>query len=252
MQWADWPFIFSQVLTQFSIGAFIILGGIMLSGKLCFGQSDRVLKTLPIIWVLLIIAMLLREGTLMFSGVNSVSSFGLETFFALSFIILTITYWFCEKHLIGSDKWRKLFLILIVTWGGLYFIDGVLTHAVQFQLVVQFIVAVLLGGSLLAHSMLVKAEHKLTALNHALPLCGVVLAIIAVAANVNGIGNLVLLAEQGAITGFVLRTVSIGTLLIAVGLWLMPLLTKSKPVAAMMFLSCAVMGISSITAGLSM
>ncbi|WP_230625549.1 hypothetical protein [Photobacterium leiognathi] len=170
----------------------------------------------------------------------------------MSFIILTITYWFCEKHLIGSDKWRKLFLILIVTWGGLYFIDGVLTHAVQIQLVVQFIVAVLLGGSLLAHSMLVKAEHKLTALNHALPLCGVVLAMIAVAANVNGIGNLVLLAEQGAITGFVLRTVSIGTLLIAVGLWLMPLLTKSKPVAAMMFLSCVVMGISSITAGLSM
>ncbi len=68
MQWADWPFIFSQVLTQFSIGAFIILGGIMLSGKLCFGQSDRVLKTLPIIWVhLLIIAMLYAQGTLYYS-----------------------------------------------------------------------------------------------------------------------------------------------------------------------------------------
>ncbi|MZG56589.1 DmsC/YnfH family molybdoenzyme membrane anchor subunit [Photobacterium lucens] len=252
MQWADWPFIISQVLTQFSIGAFTILGGIMLTGKLCFGQSDRVLKTLPIIWVLLIIAMLLREGTLMFGGVNSVSSFGLETFFALSFIILTITYWFCEKQLVGSDKWRKLFLIIIVVWGGCYFIDGVLAHAVQLQVVVQFILAVLLGGALLAHSMLVKAEHKLTALNRVLPFCGAVLALVAVIANINGIGELVQQAEQGAITGFILRAVSIGSLLIAVGLWLMPLVTKSKPVAAMMFLSTTVMSIASITAALSM
>ena len=52
MSWSDWPFITSSVFSQLAIGAFISLACVILSGKLCFGQSDRVHRTMPALWLM--------------------------------------------------------------------------------------------------------------------------------------------------------------------------------------------------------
>lgn len=252
MQWTDWPFLLSQVLSQFSIGAFIVISVIMLSGKLCFGQSDRVLKSFPLIWLLLITAMLLREGTLMLSQIHSQSSFGLETFFCLTILISTMAYWLCEKHLIGSDKWRKSFLFLVVVWSSLYFIEGVINHGISYLLAIQFIANVIIGGSLVAHCMLVKSEHKLTKLNTFLPVCGLVLGVVTILSNMQGMSLLAYQAELGDLTGFVVRISSIGLMVLALSLWFMPIITKSKPVTVMLVISSVVMSVASFFMALSM
>lgn len=36
MLWSDWPLLLSSVLAQLAIGAFLFLGGAILTGKLCF------------------------------------------------------------------------------------------------------------------------------------------------------------------------------------------------------------------------
>ncbi|WP_305846062.1 hypothetical protein [Photobacterium kishitanii] len=111
MQWNDWSILLSEVLEQFAIGAFIIIGGVMLSGKLCFGQHDRVIKQLPLISWLLIASLLIRETTLMMQASINVTNSS-AVVFVLVFVALALIYSLCENRLLGKERLEKQSLSL--------------------------------------------------------------------------------------------------------------------------------------------
>ncbi|PLC59095.1 hypothetical protein [Photobacterium carnosum] len=248
MQWNDWSILLSEVLEQFSIGAFIIIGGVMLSGKLCFGQHDRVMKILPLISWLLIASLLIREATLMAvqSSINVTNSSAVM--FVLVFIALTLIYSLCENRLIGKDGSRKLIICIMLLWSIAYVID-ILSFSANnghFGNMMTIIFSVGFGGSLLAHTMLVKAQHKIDPLNVALPLFGAFIGVIVFIVACLDLAMLIEQTQHDILLPFIWRIVSVGCLLIATGLWLMSLLTKTKPVLAMLACACTLAIIASL------
>ena len=249
MQWNNWSILLSEVLEQFANGAFIIIGGVMLSGKLCFGQHDRVMKLLPLISWLLIASLLIREATLMMvqSSINVTNSSAVV--FVLVFVALTLVYSLCENRLIGKDGSRKIIVAIMLLWSIAYVID-ILSFSAgsgHVSAVMRIIFSVGFGGSLLAHAMLVKAQHKVDPLNIALPLFGTFIGVIILIVASLDVATLIDQTHHGILLPFVWRIVSVGCLLIATGLWLMSLLTKTKPVLAMLACACTLAIIASLT-----
>ncbi|KJF88300.1 hypothetical protein CTM76_09390 [Photobacterium phosphoreum] len=249
MQWNDWSILLSEVLGQFAIGAFIIIGGVMLSGKLCFGQHDRVIKVLPLISWLLIASLLIREATLMMmqSGINVTNSSAVV--FVMVFVALTLIYSLCEDRLLGKEGARKAIVVIMLLWSIAYIIDILSFSANKGNIsnVMTIIFSVGFGGSLLAHAMLVKAQHKVDPLNLALPVFGAFIGIVVLIVASLDIATLIEQTQHGILLPFVLRVISVGCLFVATGLWLMSLLTKTKPVLAMLACACTLAIIASVT-----
>ncbi|WP_064608848.1 DmsC/YnfH family molybdoenzyme membrane anchor subunit [Photobacterium sp. J15] len=250
MAWFDWPFILSSVFAQLSIGAFLILGAVIFSGKLCFGQSDRLHRTMPVLWLLLFTSLILREVNLMLSQVHSVYSFSTEAMLVTVFFVLALLYWFAEKALLGNDKLRKLMLAVVVLSGLLYLGHGLIQRSEHWLVAAHFIATTLCGGTLLAHTALVRAEHKVEEVNKYLPALG---AVIAVVCFLTGIPQLADLAQRvemlNEVGPFVAHVFSLGLLLASVGVWLMPTLTKSKPALNVMSFAVVMSLVSSYCAG---
>jgi len=250
MAWFDWPFILSSVFAQLSIGAFLILGSVIFSGKLCFGQTDRLHKTMPVLWMLLFASLALREINLVLSQTHSVYSFSIEAMMVTIFFVLALLYWFAEKALIGSDATRKVMLSVVLMSGLVYFGHGLMQRSEQWLVAAHFIATTLCGGTLFAHTALVRAEHKVEEVNRYLPLLGAVIAVICLLTGIPQLADLASRAETyNEISPFVAHVLSLGLLLAAVGVWLMPIITKSKPVLHVMTFALALIFISSYCAG---
>lgn len=248
MQWNDWLMLLSEVLEQFAIGAFIIIGGVMLSGKLCFGQHDRVTKVLPLISWLLIASLLIREATLMMmqSSINVTNSSAVV--FVLVFVALTLVYSMCENRLLGKEGMRKTIVVIMLLWGIAYIIDilSFSANSGNIATVMTIIFSVGFGGSLLAHAMLVKAQHKVDPLNLVLPLFGSFIGLVVLIVASLDVATLIEQTQHGILSPFIWRVVSVGCLFVATGLWLMSLLTKTKPVLAMLACACTLAIIASL------
>ncbi|SMY34575.1 hypothetical protein [Photobacterium andalusiense] len=249
MQWNDWLIVLADVLAQFAIGAFIIIGGVMLSGKLCFGQHDRVMKLLPLISWLLIASLLIREATLMMLSRINVANSG-AVVFVLVFVALTLIYSLCENRLIGKESARKSIVVIMLLWSIAYIIDILSFSANHGNIgnVIIIIFSVGFGGSLLAHAMLVKAQHKVDPLNITLPVFGAFIAVVVLIVASLDVATLIEQTHHDILLPFIWRVISIGCLLIATGLWLMALLTKTKPVLSMLACACTLALIASLTA----
>ncbi|WP_299013090.1 DmsC/YnfH family molybdoenzyme membrane anchor subunit [uncultured Photobacterium sp.] len=250
MAWFDWPFILSSVFAQLSIGAFLILGTVIFSGKLCFGQSDRLHRTMPVLWLMLFASLILREVNLMLSQIHSVYSFSSEAMLVTIFFVLALLYWFAEKALLGSDKLRKVMLFVVVLSGLVYLGHGLVQRSEQWLVAAHFIATTLCGGALLAHASLVRAEHKVDEVNKYLPRLGAIIGVVCFLTGVPQLADLAARAEiHDEIGPFVAHVFSLGLLLAAVGVWLMPILTKSKPVLNVMTFALGLIFISSYCAG---
>lgn len=250
MAWFEWPFILSSVLTQMSIGAFIVLGMVLLSGKLCFGQADRLHKTMLVLWLMLFSALLLRELNLMLADTADGYRIGVEALLAITFFAVALFYWFVEKVLVGSDLFRKYCLVLAVFAGGSYLIHGLAVRSDHWLVASHFLATTLCGGTLLAHACLVRAQHKVEEVNTLLPLLGAIIAVICLLTGLPQLGELSSQIETtGAIMPFISQVISLGLLLAAVGVWLMPLVTKSKPVLGVMTFALTLSIVSSYFAG---
>ncbi|AJR05771.1 dimethylsulfoxide reductase [Photobacterium gaetbulicola] len=250
MAWFEWPFILSSVLTQMAIGAFIVLGTVLLSGKLCFGQADRLHRTMPVLWLMLFGALLLRELNMMLSDTADGYRIGTEALLAITFFAAALLYWFVEKTLVGSERFRQLCLGLAALIGVGYLVNGLVVRSEQWLVASHFMATTFCGGTLLAHACLIRAKHKVDELNTVLPRIG---ALAALACLLTGLPQLGELSSQieagGAIMPFVSQVASLGLLLAAVGVWYMPIVTKSKPVMSVMTFALVLSGISSYFAG---
>ncbi|MGF1876359.1 dimethyl sulfoxide reductase anchor subunit [Photobacterium frigidiphilum] len=249
MYWSDWPFLLSSALTQVTIGAFIVLAFVILSGKLCFGQSDRVHKTMPVFWLLLFVALTLREASLMVDQVYSVYTFGTEVLMVTVFFVLANVYWFAEKNLFGSDRFRSLLLIVALMSGLIYLTHGLIVRTNQWLVASHFIATTLCGGTLFAHTLLVRSEHKVEEVNRYLPIVGALIAVICLLTGLPQVGELAARVDSHNELGpFIAQVLSLGLLLAGVGVWLMPLLTRSKPVLGVMTFALTLMLFSSYLA----
>ena len=250
MAWFEWPFILSSVLTQMSIGAFIVLGMVLLSGKLCFGQADRLHKAMLVLWLMLFSALLLREWNLMLADVADGYRIGAEALLSITFFASALLYWFAEKALIGSGFIRKCCLVLAIVIGGSYLIHGLAVRSEHWLIASHFLATTLCGGTLLAHACLVRAQHKVEELNTVLPRLGTIIAVICLLTGFPQLGELSRQIEAtGAVMPFVSQVISLGLLLAVVGVWSMPLVTKSKPVLGVMTFALALSVVSSYFAG---
>lgn len=250
MSWSDWPFIVSSVFSQLVIGAFISLGCVILSGKLCFGQSDRVHRTMPALWLMLFISLILREGNLMLMQEHSLYSLTNEVLLAIVFFGFAICYWFVEKGVLATDGFRKILLINVMVLGIAYLVNGFVIRSTHWLVVSHFMVTTLVGGMMLAHAALVRAKHKVEAIDRILPLGGMALAIICFITGVSQLGDLEALIETHNQTGpLIAQIISLGLLVAAVGVWLMPLITRSKPVQGVMTFALLLIFVSSLFAG---
>lgn len=248
MTWGDWPLILSSVLAQLTIGALIILGMVIFSGRLCFGQSDRLHRIMPVFWLLLFGAIVLREADLMMQhqvGYN----LSREAMLIFVFFALALLYWFAEKALFASDGIRKAGLGLVMLCGIGYLVHGVWARDEHWLEVLHFTATTLCGGTLLAHAALVKAEHKVAEVDHYLPKLGAGIASVCFLAGVPQLATLAGDVEQSAGL-FVAQALSLGLLLASVGVWLMPLLTKSKPALPVMTFAVGLVVVSSAAAGI--
>lgn len=248
MAWMEWPFLLSQVIEQAIFWAFIVLGIVMLSGRLCFGQHARVVKTFPVLWLGVLIALALRESAFMLASSPPEIQGGASTVVSLLFVVLVLLYSFAEHRLIGSDKQRKGCLAIMVALCTY----GVIHNMLSQGMALYSVVSAAVGGGLLAHGLFIKAQHKLTNLDHLLPRYGLVLGVVAFILQVVAVVPLIEHVEQGNPWSFIYRTFSLGTLVIAVGLWLMPSLTKSKPVLLMVVIASMTMLISNMMAMLAL
>ena len=250
MAWYEWPFILSSVLTQLAIGAFIVQGLVLFTGKLCFGQADRLHRTMPVLWLMLFCALMLRELNLMLSNSDDGYQIGFEALLAITFFASALMYWFAEKALVGSDAFRKCCLALAVAVGAGYLFNGLMMRSEQWLVASHFLATTLCGGTLLAHACLIRAKHKVEELNSILPRVGAAIAIVCLLTGLPQLGDLASQIEAGgAIMPFVAQVVSLGLLLAGVGVWYMPILTKSKPVMSVMTFALALSVLSSYFAG---
>ena len=250
MAWFDWPFILSSVFAQLSIGALIVLGLVIFSGKLCYGQSDRLHRTMPVFWLLLFASLILRELNLMMLQVHSVYSFSTEAVMVTVLFILGLLYWFAEKSLLGTGSLRKGMLAAVLLSGLVYFGHGMVQRSGDWLVAVHFVATTLCGGTLFAHAALVRARHKVEQADRYLPLLGGVIAVLCFMSGVPQLAELATRAELHNETGpFVAHVLSLGLLLAAVGVWLMPRLTNSKPALPVMTFALGLIIVSSYCAG---
>ncbi|KLV03400.1 dimethyl sulfoxide reductase [Photobacterium aquae] len=244
MAWYEWPLILSSVFSQLAIGAFLVLAGVIFSGKLCFGQSDRLHRTMPALWLMLFSALFLREVTLILAAVGYKPS--TEALMVIGFFALALVYWFAEKSLVGSDKFRKLLLAAAFVAGVAYLVHGLLLRNADWLVASHFIATTLCGGTLLAHASLVRAEHKVEEANKYLPLLGCFIGIVCLITGVPQLGDLAARYESaGELGPFVSQVVSLGLMIAAIGVWWMPALTKSKPALNVMTFALVLMFASS-------
>ncbi|MEJ2765973.1 DmsC/YnfH family molybdoenzyme membrane anchor subunit [Photobacterium sp. MCCC 1A19761] len=249
MTWGDWPLILSSVLAQLTIGAFIVLGLVIFSGRLCFGQSDRLHRTMPVFWLLLFAAIVLREADFMLQSHHESYNFTREAMLIFVFFAMALIYWFAEKALFASDALRKAGLLLVMLCGLGYLGHGVWVRDEHWLEVVHFTATTLCGGTLLAHAALVKAEHKVAEVDRYLPKLGAGIAVICFLVGVPQLATLAGDVEQSAGL-FVAQALSLGMLLASVGVWLMPTLTKSKPALPVMTFALVLVAGSSFGAGI--
>lgn len=251
MAWFEWPLILSSVLAGVAIGAFLINGAVILSGKLCFGQSDRLHRTMPVLWLMIFLSMFFRETTLILAAAETAYQPSLAAILVFTFFALALIYWFAEKALWGSDGLRRSLLVLVMLVGAGIFLLAFQGHGFVMQndsrlAVGYFLAVVLCGGTLLAHTMLIRAEHKVEPLNRILPYVGLAIAVVGLLA---ALPQLTILAEElelmGEVMPFVTQLLSVGLLLGALGVWFMPALTRSKPVAGVMIFA---LGLNTVAA----
>ncbi|WP_281222511.1 DmsC/YnfH family molybdoenzyme membrane anchor subunit [Photobacterium sanguinicancri] len=250
MSWSNWPFIMSSVFSQLAIGAFISLGCVILSGKLCFGQSDRVHRTMPALWLMLFVSLILREGNLMLMQAHSAYSLTNEVLLAIVFFGSAICYWFFEKGLVATEGFRKVLLVNVMVLGIAYLVNGFVVRSSHWLVISHFMATTMVGGMLFAHAALVRAQHKVEAVNRIFPIGGMVLAIVCFITGASQLGDLKALAEAQNETGpLIAQIISLGLLVAATGVWLMPMITRSKPVQGVMTFALLLIFLSSLFAG---
>ncbi|PSW15606.1 dimethylsulfoxide reductase [Photobacterium rosenbergii] len=257
MAWHEWPLILFTVLAQTAVGAYLLLGGVILKGNLCVGVSDRLHKAMFFLWVLMGLGfaastMHLGSPLRAFNALNQVGSSWLsnEIFTGSVFFALGGGYWLLEVLDKGNEALRKLLLAAGMLVGiafmysmiKLYLLDTVPTWNTVYT-PIAFVMTMLTSGLIFGHLLLTGSQHKMATLDRILPFIGslaVAISLTALVSQLIGLGDI-----QTSITTAAdlipnmaqLQVIRVGLLLGALAVWFIPNLMNSRPGVPVMVLS---------------
>lgn len=257
MAWHEWPLILFTVLAQTAVGAFLLLGCIILSGKMCDEVQERLHRNMFFIWVLMgvgFIASTMHLGN-PFRAINALNQVGHswlsnEILMGSGFFAAGGLYWLLSVLDIGAKPLRKALLVLGMIIGvgfmfsmiKVYLIDTVPTWNTVYT-PLMFILTTMISGLIFGHLLLSGASHKMEALDNALPLIGGIAVSVCVIAtmsqmiSLNDINTAAASASKLIPNMLELQILRISLLLVAAGIWLVPRLINSRPGVPVMLLS---------------
>ncbi|WP_273859881.1 DmsC/YnfH family molybdoenzyme membrane anchor subunit [Photobacterium sp. GSS17] len=257
MAWHEWPLILFTVLAQTAVGAFLLLGAVILGNKLCVGVTGRLHKGMFFIWVLMglgFMASTMHLGSPLraFNALNQVGSSWLsnEIFTGSLFFALGGGYWLLEILDKGAQSLRKVLLLAAMTVGivfmysmiKVYLIDTVPTWNTVYT-PLAFVLTTIISGLIFGHLILASAQHKLARLDNALPLFGAIavavslVAIISQMLSLDAIHSAVVSASELIPNLAQLQILRVGLLIGALAVWFIPRLMNSRPGVAIIALS---------------
>ncbi|WP_019615727.1 DmsC/YnfH family molybdoenzyme membrane anchor subunit [Psychromonas ossibalaenae] len=249
MAWHEWPLMMFTVLAQTSVGSFLVLGGILLSGQLSLNEETRLHKAMFFLWALMGLGFMASTAHLgsPLRAVNALNQLGSswlsnEIFFGSLFFAAGGFYWLLSILNKGSVQARKGLLAAAMLMGivfmyamiKVYLIDTVPTWNNMFT-PLGFILTMLLSGLLFAQLLLAGAQSKLTGLYKILPIAGAAAAVISLVVTVLQMIDLssinsAVTAASGIIDNMQqLQLIRGALMLAALALWFKPLITKNKP-----------------------
>ena len=257
MAWHEWPLILFTVLAQTAVGAYLLLGGVILKGNLCVGVSDRLHKAMFFLWVLMGLGfaastMHLGSPLRAFNALNQVGSSWLsnEIFTGSVFFALGGGYWLLEVLDKGNEALRKLLLAAGMLVGiafmysmiKLYLLDTVPTWNTVYT-PIAFVMTMLTSGLIFGHLLLTGSQHKMATLDRILPFIGslaVAISLTALVSQLIGLGDIqtsITTAAELIPNMAQLQVIRVGLLLGALAVWFIPNLMNSRPGVPVMVLS---------------
>ncbi len=245
----EWPLMLFTVLAQTSVGAFLVLGGLLLSGRLSLNEENRLHRAMFFLWALMGLGFMASTAHLgsPLRAVNALNQIGSswlsnEIFFGSFFFAAGGFYWLLSILNKGPVQVRKMLLAAAMLIGivfmyamiKVYLINTVPTWNNIFT-PLGFILTMLLSGLLFAQLLLAGAQSKLTRLHKVLPIVGAVAAVVSLIVTVlqmvdlSGI-NTAVTAASGIIENMgQLQFIRGALMLAALGLWLKPVISADKP-----------------------
>ena len=266
MAWHEWPLILFTVLAQTAVGAYLLLGGVILKGNLCVGVNDRLHKAMFFLWVLMGLGfaastMHLGSPLRAFNALNQVGSSWLsnEIFTGSVFFALGGGYWLLEILDKGNEALRKLLLAAGMLVGiafmysmiKLYLLDTVPTWNTVYT-PIAFVMTMLTSGLIFGHLLLTGSQHKMATLDRILPFVGslaVAISLTALVSQLIGLGDIqtsVTTASELIPNMAQLQVIRVGLLLGALAVWFIPNLMSSRPGVPVMVLSFALVLLSEL------
>lgn len=257
MAWHEWPLIVFTVLAQTAVGAFLLLGCIILSGKLCDEAQEKLHRNMFFIWVVMglgFLASVMHLGN-PFRAINALNQLGEswlsnEILTGSAFFAAGGLYWLFSVLEVGSKSLRKALLVLGMIIGvgfmfsmiKVYLIDTVPTWNNVYT-PLMFILTTIISGMIFGHLLLSGASHKMETLDNALPLIGgiavsvCVIGIISHMISLHDINTAVASASKLIPNMMELQILRTSLLLLAAGIWFVPRLINSRPRVPIMLLS---------------
>ncbi|MUK62294.1 dimethylsulfoxide reductase [Aliivibrio fischeri] len=257
MAWHEWPLILFTVLSQTTVGAFLVLGCVTLSGKLSQDEDVRLHRNMFFIWVLMglgLIASTMHLGSPLraFNALNRVGSSWLsnEIFASSLFFAAGGFYWLLKVVNKGSDALKKGLLLISMVIGigfmyamiKVYLINTVPTWN-SIYTPIMFLLTMAISGLAFAHTLLVATNHKHAELNNALPVFASIALAISLMATVgqliglSHISSAIIVASDIIPNMATLQVLRLGLLFVGLVLMFSPRLMSSQPKLPVILLS---------------
>ncbi|SMY32588.1 DmsC/YnfH family molybdoenzyme membrane anchor subunit [Photobacterium andalusiense] len=257
MAWHEWPLIVFTVLAQTAVGAYLLVGSVILRNTLTTEVSDRLHKAMFFIWVLMglgFMASTMHLGSPLraFNALNQVGSSWLsnEIFTGSLFFALGGSYWLLALLKVGPIALRKIILVIGMLVGISFIYSMIMVYLIStvptwntLYTPLAFVLTAILSGLILGHLLLTIAKHNNADMDNALPLVGAIFAAIYV---VIVIGQIIELHSTTSALGSAmdiipnlmqLQIIRIGLLFAAIICWFIPRLIKARPTLFIMLLS---------------
>lgn len=257
MAWDQWPLILFTVFSQTAVGAFLLLGSIILSKKLDCAESQRLHKSMFFVWVLMglgfiVSTMHLGNPLRAFNALNQVGNSWLsnEILSGSLFFATGGMYWLLEVIDKGKQSLRKALLVIAMSIGvafmfsmiKVYLIDTVPTWN-NLYTPLAFTLTTLISGLIFGHLLLSASDLEITELDNTLPLFGGITITVCVISTVShmislaDINTAISSASELIPNMMELQTLRIGLLFAALSIWFVPRLINIRPAVPMMLLS---------------
>lgn len=266
MAWHELPLIIFTVLAQTSVGAFLVLGMLLLTKRIPVNTEQRLHKAMFVLWGLMglgFVASVMHLGS-PFRAMNALNMVGnswLSNEIATGSLFFTLggLFWLLSILKKGSEGLRKGLMLGAMVMGAIfmyamimvYMIDTVPTWYTGLT-PAAFLLTMVVSGVALAHLLLLAAQHKLAAVDIALPILGllgavgVAIAVVMLSIHLGNVETSVTsaLATVPDLAG--LQSLRLVLLATGVMIWLLPLLTKKSPALTPMVMAFGLILVSEL------